>query len=259
MTAEMRCPATCAARDEDKIAPFMLGYPPAAARRYAEAQAGRGGLSRRLARNDRRMDEARRGADVVMRAALLAGFVAKAGGADSKHGGAPTHTAIRKGRWSPADDRCSRVYYAKRGAPWCSRRTGHSIQACRVRAGRLGVSRASRNARAGAIIRGAWDVKEDKYLKANYARLGAAICARKLGRSEAATGRRASTLGIAARHRPWLPDEDRIIRAHFRRGNLPNVAKRLGHKRTESAITTRVAELRRRGYMPPSQKQRRIK
>ena len=128
------CP-TCT---RDEIAPFYVRYPAAAGKVYADALRKRTGRAARLQRNDRLLEERRLGVDVAMRKRALDGLVAKVSGAGA--GAVALRDSIRRCNWSATDDQFIREHYAKRGAAWCSRRIGRTISACRVRAGKLGVS-----------------------------------------------------------------------------------------------------------------------
>lgn len=220
----------------DEIAPFQVGYPAAAARRYASALANRAGLAERLARNDRLIDEARRGADVVMRETALAGLVAQVSGAGGSH---PLRGAPRKSAWTAADDRLIRDHYAKRDAVWCSRRIGRTISACRVRAGKLGVAksakqpdtspwrawrpethkkpRAGKSEKSGGA-RKAWTESDFQYLKDNYVARGAAECSAALGRSVQAVRLTAMKLGLRILAPAWSLAENRVVKACASKG-----------------------------------------
>jgi len=128
----------CPACTRDEIAPFYVRYPAAAGKVYADALRKRTGRAARLQRNDRLLEERRLGVDVAMRKRALDGLVANVSGSGA--GGVALRDSIRKPNWSKTDNQFIREHYAKRGAAWWSRRIGRTISACRVRAGKLGVS-----------------------------------------------------------------------------------------------------------------------
>lgn len=255
----------------DEIAPFYVRFPAAAARRYAESLSRRGELARgrRLERNDRLLEERRLGADVAQRRASLDAFVAKVGGAGASE---PLRGKPRKCAWTKADDELIRLHYAKRGAVWCSRRIGRTISACRVRAGKLGVSASARPKDAspwrawkptpavaaaaqrpkappkGNVCPGrrrrsdAWSERDIEYLEKHYAKRGAIVCGRQLNRSAYAVRVRAAQMGLRILAR-WTEAEDRVIRAFAGRGQQA-IFERLEKMRGTPARTR--AAIRRR-------------
>lgn len=148
---------------------------------------------------------------------------------------------MKKIPWTEQEDNILRLNYEDKGIEYCyklfeGRRTRDAI-----------FKRVSKLQIKVKQNKNAWTVDEDNILKTFYSKKGPSFCYSKLEgkRTIQAITARASILGLQYKEcgEPWSEDEDNFLKTFYPYQGLDFCYEKLGHRRTQMAITGRVAKL----------------